>query len=282
VWEAHSITVVKRDGRREPFNPEKLARSLERSGLTRDEAEDVVSRLLGTLPPIVSTREIHRRVRLILERYSPPAAGRYMLKRALMRLGPEGYPFERYFARLLEARGFETRTNLAVRGRCVEHEVDVEAVRGGKRYMVECKFHNSPGIYTGLKVVLYVRERLRDLEHRFDAAWVATNTKFSEEAISYARCTGVRLTAWGYPPGWSIQELVEGPGLYPVTVLEGLGPGTRRRLFSAGLVTLRDLVSAGPARLASILGLPLATAERLAGEADMILGPSRGPETAHR
>lgn len=271
MQEASGIIVVKRDGRREPFSPGKLVKSLERSGLSRREAEEVVEMLLETLPPVVSTREIHRRIKLLLGRYRPPAVGRYVLKRALMRLGPEGYPFEKYFARLLEARGFETRTNLVLRGRCVEHEVDVEAVRGGRRYMVECKYHNSPGIYTGLKVVLYVRERLRDLERYFDEAWVATNTKFSLEAVEYAECTGVRLTAWGYPPGWSIQELVEEPGLYPVTVLEGLGSEARRRLLSAGLVTLRDVVAAGPGRLAALLGWPPRQAGRLVEEARLIL-----------
>ncbi len=268
--------VVKRDGRWEPFSREKLVASLVRSGLSREEAEEIASLVEQRAPRVVSARELHRIVKRLLAARHPLAVKRYVLKRALMRLGPEGYPFEKYFARLLEARGFEARTNLVVKGRCVEHEVDVEAVKDGRRYMVECKYHNSPGIYTGLKVVLYVRERLRDLSGRFDEAWVATNTRFSVEAIQYARCAGVRLTAWGYPPGWSIQELVEGPGLYPVTVLEELGVDARRRLLSAGLVTLSDLVAAGPGRVAALLGWPLGAAERILREAAAVARAGSG------
>jgi len=263
--------VVKRNGVREPFDREKLIISLVRSGLPRREAEELAEKIEASLPPIVTARELHRRTRLLLSRLHPHVGRRYVLKRALMRLGPEGYPFEKYFSRLLWARGFETRTNLVVIGCCVEHEVDVEAVKDGVRYMVECKYHNSPGIYTGLKVVLYVWARLQDLRGRFDEAWVATNTKFSEEAVRYAECMEVRLTSWSYPPGWSLRELVEGPGLYPVTVLEDLGVEARRRLLSAGLVTLRDLVEAGPERVSSVLGCSLGEAERVVEDARGVL-----------
>jgi hypothetical protein len=37
------------------------------------------------------------------------------------------------------------------KGRCVEHEIDLAVTKEGIRVMVECKYHNSAGTFTGLK-----------------------------------------------------------------------------------------------------------------------------------
>lgn len=247
--------VVKRDGRIERFNREKVLRSLLRAGLSRTEASEVLEELEERLPDVTTTRHIHRAVKDILSRRHPYAGIRYTLKRAIMRLGPEGYPFEKYFARLLEARGYRVRINVVFEGRCVSHEVDVVAEKGGRRYMVECKYHNSQGIYTGVKVALYVKSRLEDLSRYFDNAWLATNTKFSADAIRFAECVGIRATAWAYPPEEALEDLIEKTRLYPLTILDDLPRGSRVKLLEAGVVTLEDFVSADPRELAELAGL---------------------------
>ena len=50
-----------------------------------------------------------------------------------------------------------------LRGHCVSHEIDIVASKQEKQYMIECKYHNMPGIYTCLKEVLYTYARFLDL-----------------------------------------------------------------------------------------------------------------------
>jgi len=54
-------------------------------------------------------------------------------------------------------------TDQKVRGKLVEHEIDVVAWNEEKLIMVEAKFHNQLGVKTDLKVILYVKERFDDL-----------------------------------------------------------------------------------------------------------------------
>lgn len=247
--------VIKRDGKIERFSREKVLHSLLRVGLSESEAWEVLTELEGMLPDMTTTRYIHRVIKNILSDRYPHARHRYILKQAIMRLGPEGYSFEKYFARLLETQGYRVWTNVIFEGRCVSHEVDVVAEKEDRRYMVECKYHNSRGIYTGIKVALYVKSRLDDLSKYFDIAWLATNTKFSEEVIRYVQCVGMKATAWSYPPGEALEDLIEKTRLYPLTILDDISRKLRVKLLRAGVVTLKDFVSAKPQRLAEITGL---------------------------
>lgn len=67
------------------------------------------------------------------ERNEQALAIRYDLKRALMELGPSGYPFEKLISDLLRKFGYRTKTNLTLQGKCVSHEIDVIAEKDGKK-----------------------------------------------------------------------------------------------------------------------------------------------------
>ena len=55
-----------------------------------------------------------------------------------------------------------------MKGKCASHEIDVIADKGDSlRYMIECKYHNSQGIYTGLKEALYTHARFLDLNNGY-------------------------------------------------------------------------------------------------------------------
>ena len=256
--------VVKADGRVEPFDREKLARSLIRAGASRSLAESVAARVEAEVPDGASTEEVLSAALRILEKVDPALAALYDLKRAVMRLGPTGFPFERYFAKILEAVGYRTRLNVVVRGRCVDQEVDVTAERRGVRFMVECKHHDERGVKTDLKVAMYTYARFLDVRGEYDRPWLATNTALTPTALRYARCVGMRVTSWLYPPGrWSLASLIERTGLLPVTTLRSLRDPTP--LIREGLVTLLDLVEEG-GRLADLLG------ER---DSEVVLGEAR-------
>ncbi len=270
-------TVVKAGGAREPYSREKLLASLTRCGLPEGEALKIVEEVEGGLPAEVTSDEIYARVLGLLRERAPALGIRYAVRRALMRLGPEGYPFEKYVARLFERMGYSARTNVVARGRCVQHELDVVAEGGGRRLFAECKYHNSPGIKVDVKVALYVHARYLDLSGQFDEAWIVTNTKVTEEAAAYAECVGIRVLAWRYP-AQGLEALVERYRLYPITVLPSLSEERRRKLLASGVVVLDDLLKLGAEGLRELAGADPLEAERVIEEAKLIerLSPLQG------
>lgn len=79
---------------------------------------------------------------------------RYRLKEAIMRMGPAGFPFETYIGQILGHFGYTTKSiRTEIIGRCVKHEVDLilESIQDGKKWPVECKYHNMPGRYKDSK-----------------------------------------------------------------------------------------------------------------------------------
>ena len=162
------ITVTKYSGEKAPFDMEKLRQSLQRSGAKEKVIDAVVEQVLPILYEGISTKEIYKKAFALLRKKERPAAARYNLKKALLQLGPTGFPFELYVAELLKAKGYETRTGQIVQGNCVQHEVDVIAQKAEKHFMVECKFHSDQGRRCDVKIPLYIQSRFKDVE----AAWL--------------------------------------------------------------------------------------------------------------
>jgi Holliday junction resolvase len=245
------ITVVKRSGEHEPFSEGKVRSSLQRAGADEVLIETVISRVKSELYDGISTREIYSHVFSLLREFQSPVVSRYDLKRAILELGPSGFPFERFVAGVLEAHGYEVAVNQTVQGKCVDHEVDIIAQKGGTHYMIEAKFHNQPGIKSDIKDALYTYARFLDVEqawvefagHRshFHQAWLVTNTKVTSKVREYARCADMQVTSWNYPSRTSLRLMVEESGLLPITCLQSLDRVDRARLIEEGIIFCRDL-----------------------------------------
>lgn len=240
------ITVVKANGKHESFDKEKLLDSLLNSGASEERAEEVIAKLAGTLHSGMTTQEIYRHAFEILAGLDHRIARRYSLRRAVMQLGPSGFPFEDFIAELLKAHGFECATRQTVLGGCVPHEVDVVAWNAKKLIMVEAKFHNELGVKSDLKVALYVKARFDDLKEnvfnyggenrKITDAWLVTNTKFSTTALHYAECKGMTLIGWNYPEHGNLQDLIEETKLHPITCLATLSEKEKQDLIAKGVV----------------------------------------------
>src|SRR3989338_4981804 len=89
----------------------------------------------------MSTGEIYKMVFESLSK-EPPVAARFTLRDALFTLGPLGYNFEHYIAKVFEAYGYKTELPPELQGVCVTHEVDVLAQKDNRVAMIECKFRN--------------------------------------------------------------------------------------------------------------------------------------------
>ena len=153
----HLITVTKSDGTKQLFEEEKLMQSLRRAGAPVEATEDIIEEVEEGMHDGMTTTEIYARAFELLKKHSHHAAVKYSIRRALFELGPDGFPFEKFVARLFNVWGYETITDQTVMGSCVDHEVDVVAWKGNDLAMVEAKFHNEFGLKSDLKVVLYVR-----------------------------------------------------------------------------------------------------------------------------
>ncbi len=245
------ITIVKANGEREVFDQEKLRASLLHSGATEEAVEEVLSHILPELHNDMDTSEIYRHAFSILQGISKPVARSYSLRRAVMDLGPSGFPFEDFVAEILKAKGFKCETRQTVLGGCVPHEVDVVAYNEKKLIMVEAKFHNELGTKSDLKVVLYIKARFDDLQDNvfnyggtdrsITDCWLVTNTKFSSTAIHYGICKNLTMIGWNYPEQGNLQDMIEEEALHPITCLVSLSNTDKKTLLTERVVLCSDI-----------------------------------------
>ena len=243
--------IIKSTGEKELFDVRKLEASLARAGASKGSVDLIAGHILKEVRDGMSTGEIYAHAFSLLRRYEKPVALKYSVRRAVMELGPSGFPFEKFIAELFKARGFKAETNLLAEGHCVEHEIDVMAWNDLKLIIAEAKFHNDNGLKSDLKVALYVKARFDDLREtvfsaegkkkNFDEAYLITNTKFTSSAIDYAKCSGLSLIGWNYPNTGNLHNMIEDFNLHPITALTTLNGSEKRDLLSQGIVLSKQI-----------------------------------------
>ncbi len=249
--------IIKASGEAEPFDPKKAQTSYRRAGASPTLAQETLAKIGRKIKPGTRTEDIYHHTLSYLSEAEPHVAARYSLKRAIMNLGPSGYIFEKFIARLLEADGYLTATGQQIKGRCVTQEVDVIARKGDQKIMVECKYHNRPGLKSDLKVALYTQARFQDVQESggFTETWLVTNTHSTTEASKYARCMGMQLIAWRYPYKGGLETRIEEKHLYPITILPALPPTVLTAFAEAGIILTQDLKHFSSDDLVRLFGL---------------------------
>jgi hypothetical protein len=268
----NKILITKASGESTPFSPDKLRKSLERAGADEGQigriTEEVSSRLYEGIP----TKKIYRIAFNMLKKSSGHIAAKYHLKQAIMELGPSGYPFEKYIGEILRYQGYKTTVGEIVQGQCVNHEIDVIAEVDHQHFMIECKYHNQPGIFCDVKIPLYIQARFKDVEtqwlklpghsNEFHQGWVVTNTRFSSDAIQYGNCAGLKLLGWDYPIKGGLKDIIDKLGLYPITCLTTLTKIEKQLLLDRKIVLCKEIcdneqyliqASVLPTRIKSVL-----------------------------
>jgi len=244
------IKIIKQNGELEDFDPEKLRSSLLRSKASEELSEEIIEHIQKELRDGMGTDQIYKHAFFLLEKKSKPVALSYSLRRAILTLGPSGFPFEKYLGEILKEKGYTVKTDQIVRGKCAEHELDVIAYNENKLIAIEAKFHNSLGIKSDLKTALYVKARGEDLaniefnygkKRKFDENWLVTNTKFSSSAINYGKCAGMTLIGWNYPERGNLQDIIQDSGLHPITCLQSLSNIQKTAILSSGTVLCKSL-----------------------------------------
>lgn len=222
---SNEIFVVKADGTRQTFEERKLAESLLKAGASEEAREKIVRHIAGEVRDGMSTNDIYRHAFDLLHKFDQPIVKRYSLKRAMAALGPTGFPFEHFISDIFKAQGFETITDQIVKGKCTSHEMDVVAWNTEKLIMAEAKFHHEFGLKSDVKVALYIKARFDDLyrekfsyggnERALTEGLLITNTNFTDKAIEYSACAGVRLIGWNYPTHGNLHDMIIQSGVYP-------------------------------------------------------------------
>lgn len=246
------ITIINASGTQEPFSEEKIVRSLSKSGLSLDTASQTVDYLKQHLKPDMTTDSIYGHVSEYLQKNAPVENYfNYGLKRAVMDMGPSGYPFEILISDLLRLENFKTEVGVVTQGRCITHEIDVIAEKGNDKYFIECKYHNTPGYKTDVQVALYTYARFQDVNNiqkqnnpwKKNFSWLITNTKVTSEVFDYCQCVDLRVTTWNHPQG-GLQDMITAAGLHPVTLLYQIPKNKIQIMLDRGIVTCARLKTA--------------------------------------
>ncbi len=245
------ISVTKYSGEKEVYDEDKLRRSLSRAGGEKKIIDKIANDVRDELYDGISTKKIYEEAYRQLKKFSSRSGGRYKLKNSLMELGPSGYPFEKFVAELLNQIGYQAQTGITAQGRCASHEIDIVAEKENAVYLIECKFHNSKGKKSDVKVPLYIQSRFQDVEQKWRTlpeyknkehhGWVVTNTRFTSEALKYGTCSGLKMMSWDYPEGDSLRDLIDQAGLHPVTSIPSLSKKDKRRLLEMDIVLCKHV-----------------------------------------
>lgn len=248
------IYIKKNNGEMELFSFEKLKRSLQSTGASKDVIDTII---LGIYPIIhdgMSSNEIYKKAFTLLKKQNKVCASRYSLKRALFDLGPTGYPFERLVGALLKEKGYKTNVSVLLKGECVSHEIDVLAEKDGIVYAIECKLHSDAKASSNVKTPLYINSRFLDIQKQWNTnsnnvtnlkqGWLVTNTRFTEDAINYAKCVGLTLLSWNYPINNGLKENIDSHALYPLTTLTTLTKKEQHELINKDVILVKELISA--------------------------------------
>ena len=195
------IYVINARGETEPFSCRKVLSSARRAGASHNTAKKIVNIIRKDVYPGIETQEIFEKIKQLLSRESPESAIRFSLKEAMAKLGPTGFPFEKYIGEIFSRHDFKVKLNQHIPGHCLTYEIDFLARKGKFIYIGECKYRNLPEGLVNPTLVLANYARFLDLKKGkfFNKKefknlklrnLVVTNTKFGENAIKFARGAG--------------------------------------------------------------------------------------------
>lgn len=238
------LQVLKANGQKEAFNEEKVMSSIVRARIPQNLQNQVLTHIRSKVYDGIPTIEIYQSILEFLGKSEHPySRSRYSLKEAIMLLGPTGYPFEDFIAKILQALGYTTKVRQIMMGKCVSHEIDIIAKKDNRTCMIEAKFHNNIGIRSEVHVALYTQARFQDIKDKnmLDEAWLVTNTKTTTDANTYALCSGLKTISWSFPENGSLRDLIEKAGLHPITILTSLSHSSKIALLNNHVVMCKDI-----------------------------------------
>jgi hypothetical protein len=247
------MKVVKHSGDIVEFEPDKLRKSLLKSGAEVAVVDVILHSIQSHIYDGIPTKQIYKMAFGLLKKESNSHAAQYNLRDAIQMLGPAGFFFEKYIARLFASEDYKTITNLILQGKCVSHEVDVAIRKDDEISMVECKFHAGRDAISDVKIPMYILSRFNDLKDREQSIYtttdkiskcrIVTNNRFSSDAIAFGICSGINMLSWDYPKKDNLRTKIDNNRLYPVTCLTTLSLVEKDKLLVLDVILASELIN---------------------------------------
>ena len=274
--------VLNSEGEKEPFSFKKIYRSAKRVGASSNLARKVAKEIEKRAFSGIKTSEIFKQVKELLSQEALRPALKFSLKEAMRKLGPTGFPFEKYIGKILSTQNFKIEINRHVSGFCCSYEIDFLAEKNNLIYIGECKYRNLPGGQVHLDYALSNHARFLDikkgsffnekLDNNFEIkSLLVTNAKFTTNAIKYSRCAGVELLGWGYPKNKGLENLIESQKLYPITILPSLKKNIADIFVQKGIMLAQDILRIDSQKFSQKTKIPLKYLLPLIKEAEILL-----------
>jgi hypothetical protein len=247
------MKIVKHSGDIVEFNAKKLEQSLLKSGASSEVVQRILESIQSEIYEGIATKQIYKMAFAMLKKTANSHAARYNLREAIRLLGPAGFFFEKYIARLFFAEQYETITNLTLQGKCVSHEIDIIVKKQDTIAMVECKYHAGRDAASDVKVPMYILSRFNDLKEKqhtvfnkeqiISKCWIVTNNRFTTDAIDFANCSGLDLLSWNYPEDNNLKTKNDNSYLYPVTCLTTLSLAEKDKLLILDVILVKEILN---------------------------------------
>jgi len=267
--------IYKSDGSRVQFNENKILSTCIRAGASKKTAKRILKKVKSDIYRDMTSNDIYKKVLHAIseEKGLKALHQRYQLKEAIMRMGPAGFAFENYVASLLEYYGYQViGIRSKIKGKCALHEIDVIGMKENRKFMIECKYHSSLGMYTGLKESLYTHARFLDLKPKFFGEIIFCNTKISNHAKKYAKCIGQQIFSWRYPGTNSLEKTIEKHNLYPITILN-LSQKELGIFSESNMMIAKDLLRYNEEKISKLTGISKKRIRNLQKLAEQIFNP---------
>ncbi|MFV8368255.1 restriction endonuclease [Flavobacterium sp. LB2R40] len=247
------MKIIKNSGDIVEFSPDKLKKSLLKSGASVAAVTNILDVIKKQIYEGIATKQIYKMAFSLLKKTANSHAARYNLREAIRLLGPAGFFFEKYIARLFASEHYQTKTNVSLQGTCVLHEIDVVVKKNQEVAMVECKYHLGRAAATDVKVPMYILSRFNDLKERkyvifekkesISKCWIVTNNRFTTDAVNFAKCSGLNLLSWNYPENNNLKTKNDTHYLYPVTCLTTLSIAEKDKLLVLDVILVKEIVN---------------------------------------
>jgi hypothetical protein len=263
----NSFNVINARGEKEIFSYKKIYNSAIRSGASRNEAEKIAKIIRKEAYPEIKTLEIYNRIKELLKNESFKYSLRFSLREGMRKLGPTGFPFEKYVGRILEELNFKVKINQYLPGKCIsKYEIDFIAEKENTIYLGECKYRNVFGDRVPSIDALINYARFLDIKEGpfFNVkkysnyeikSMMITNTKFTHIALDYLSCKNISAFGWKHPIKKGLEHIIEENKLYPITVLPSLKGRMKDVFVSKNLMLVKDVLEVDINKLSRIFNI---------------------------
>jgi len=271
-----SYQVIKLNGEKEDFSPKKVYYSAIKAGAPAFLAKNISEEIEKEAYNGIKTKEIFKKVKERLRKESLQLSLRFNLKEGMKKIGPAGFVFEDFVRQVFSRLGMKVRGNKILSGKCCSYEIDFIVEKEGKTSIGECKYRNNGGDKIDVNVCLKGFAILDDIKSTGNYGadlnfLIVTNSRFTDQAIKYSNCKGIKLLGWDYPRNEGLEDIIDKNKLYPITILPSFRSYYAEVFKKEGIMLVDDILDLDIVKFSKKVNIPKNQLESLRREANTLL-----------